>query len=83
MIQDTDLLFRKPESHGLSKREGSPNMDRSCTKTSLVQLNVRGGGDIGFKIQVIQTSSGDYSVTTVISCLFYISSFIRIYFCVF
>lgn len=44
VIQDTDMLFRKPESHGLSKREGSPTMDRSCTKASFVQLNARGGG---------------------------------------
>lgn len=56
MIQDIDLLFRKPESHGLSKREGSPIMDQICTKASFVQLNARGGG-IGSKIQVIQTPS--------------------------
>lgn len=40
MIQDTDLLFSKPECHGLSKREVSPTMDRTCTTASYVQLNV-------------------------------------------
>lgn len=40
MIQDTDLLFSKPECHILSKREVSPTMDRTCTTASFVQLNV-------------------------------------------